>query len=76
VIPRVNDECQQCLKVKPLLMPVQIDSIGGEYTELLCLDCRKSWEDGEWATLATTIQHSRFRDPRHPHRTRFMEACS
>lgn len=56
-----DDECAQCLEIRPLLMPVAIDSIGGPLVWFLCRDCRLNWQDGEWRCLATTSAHRRRR---------------
>jgi hypothetical protein len=39
-----NAECQQCLAIQPLLMPVEQAVLDHRYTEHLCVKCRLSYD--------------------------------
>lgn len=40
-----NHECFNCFQVRPLLMPVLLDTIGGPVVMHLCLECRLNERD-------------------------------
>lgn len=54
---RTNEECAGCLETKPLLLPVELFTIGGPHFEWLCFDCRVSYEQDEWCCLMSDISH-------------------
>lgn len=41
---RRDAECGQCLKIKPLVMPVRSECMGRHFTDLLCLPCRITYD--------------------------------
>lgn len=55
---RINDECEQCLEVKPLLMPVEVFTYAGAHFMWLCFGCRIGFEADEWICLMTDLTHS------------------
>lgn len=57
-----------CLETKPLLMPVEIFTIGGLLTDMLCLDCRLGFEADEYCCLWSDIAH-KSTDARRPEPT-------
>ncbi|WP_142850995.1 hypothetical protein [Telmatospirillum sp. J64-1] len=60
---RTDDECEQCLEIKPLLMPVEIEAYGGRIVDHLCFECRVGWQNNQWAMLASTYDHRRKPSP-------------
>lgn len=55
---KTGAECNDCLTFRPLLLPVRIATPAGDYVVYLCLGCRLNWREGQYWSLATTLEHS------------------